>query len=249
MEHNLNLLRKVKKHPAFLGNYIIDEPSAGNLEKVRTVVNRFKEEDPYHPSFAMLNNSSAVRIFEPYMNELVMLDDYNRNNGAIYYNSREVRSYAPSRAMWYYVTSAPGAIMQKALVPEQLRNMAYQAIVNGASSIWPFTYKPWDNALWKEWKNLAHELNMLEPALACETFSDLECGGAGVSFRDTGRALYILTVSLTNAEKHVSIPLPDRWKQAKQAEVLFENRTVPLSNGTLTDHYGEYTRHVYKITR
>lgn len=253
-EHHYGILRRIKDHPAFLGNYVIDEPSLEVAWKVKEVVRAMREIDPHHPTFPMPNNASAMTVYSDMMHEAVIHDNYDRGDGALYRSSRSVAAWTEGRAMWYYVFSMPGEVMVPRTTPGHFVNMAYQVVVNGGSMIMPFVYRPWEQDLWESWRTLSDEMREIRPALLAEKWWDGSNGGVAWSFRETPDALYLIAVSIHPGTKHAWMTLPAAWTDAKRAEVLFENRKADFGHyksgpAYLHDSFDRYTRRVYRFTR
>jgi len=255
-QHHYDILKKIKDHPAFLGNYVIDEPCADVAWKVRKVVEAMRAVDPHHPCFPMPNNALAMPAFSDMMHELVMHDNYDRGDGGLYYSSRSVAAWTEGRPMWYYILAYPGEVMQPRVAPRHFVNIAYQVIVNGGSMIEPFVYRPWEYDLWMSWKTLSDEMKAIQPAIAAEKWWDGSNGGVAWSFRETPDALYLIVVSIHDGYKHPWIGLPKEWTGATKIERLFSNQNTgalkhfsSVNSTSFHDGLDRYDHRVYRITR
>jgi hypothetical protein len=78
---------------------------------------------------------------------------------------------------------------------------------------------------------------------------DPEPTNGGVEFRtkESGKDLYVLAVNANPRARRVTFRLPPGNTTA-EVSVLFENRKVPVKDGTFTDAFEPYDTHVYGTT-
>lgn len=122
---------------------------------------------------------------------------------------------------------------QRAPTPVEIRNMTYQALINGVRGILYYTYfdQTWDMRqhplLWAEMKRLAAEIRILTPFVLNGKRSKLNTGGDDLiagQWMNGDRAI-IVVVNTTEATKTVSLDLP---QPLVGLQPLFPDRTARL---------------------
>ena len=126
----------------------------------------------------------------------------------------------------------------------------------GCTGISLFTAFPKTPGNWRAYQQLAREFGVLGDVIVDEE----ECPQATADA--DARTLRILTkrhrgdtyLIACNVAKeplgNVTIAIPKELAgRRSKAEVLFEDRKVPLSNGILTDTFAGHERHVYRVRR
>lgn len=140
---------------------------------------------------------------------------------------------------------------------EESRFMAYNAIIHGATGIvyWGTHYTPQPSQFWSDLCRVTRELGDLQDMLAAPSISmDLEIEyhelrysvdtGVEIMVKNVKEKTYLLTA---NADKNpVKITLYGLEK-FNAAKVLYEDRTVKLEDGKLTDLYKPFDVHVYEF--
>jgi hypothetical protein len=140
---------------------------------------------------------------------------------------------------------------------EQSRFMAYNAIVHGASGInyWGMHYTPQPSKFMDELNDVTRELSDMQPVLSTAAVKmDIgknyhEMGhsvdaGIEIMVKKVVGILYMIAVNSDKNPVRITFSdLPD----VKQAEVLKENRILPVQAGALTDEFRPFDVHVYKF--
>jgi len=141
---------------------------------------------------------------------------------------------------------------------EQMRFMAYDAIICGATGLAFSMYKtPIDSETWRDVKRLVAELRGLEGALTARAVSDpIEVSYTDLGYtiwdgvetlaRRKGDDIYIFAANTAFDPAQMTMrirPLPNKGA----AVVENEDREVVLENGSLTDYFEPYAVHVYSI--
>ena len=259
-------LKLVENHPAVIGYLLADEPDGaahpvppGEVRLARQTLQKLGHSLPTllrlegrSPSSVyqfgdlsdvLLVSASAVRAARPFD-----LTDVTRPIDAA---KAVVRGKAP---VWV-VLDVRGAGPVEA-EPAELSAMAYAAVSHGADGLlWePFSYIKDRPAFWEAIRATADELRQLTPALTSPvvrviTKTVTKTGGTpmhGTSRRHQDQ-LYLIIVNVTQeAQPGTTFTLAGVPSSAP-VEVLFENRTLTLDGGVLTDDFAPYARHVYRL--
>ena len=141
---------------------------------------------------------------------------------------------------------------------EETRFMAYNAIIHGVKGIlyWGTHSMPQPSQHWTNLKKVSRELGDLMPVLAspdvsCNLTLDYEEMGfsidCGVEYliKENYNVKYMLTANTTIGTAKVTfsgISFP-----AQSVEVMFENRSIAISDGSFMDEFEPYGVHVYKF--
>ena len=140
---------------------------------------------------------------------------------------------------------------------EQMRFMAYDAIVSGATGLAISMNKtPASGQIWEDIKHLVAGLNSLHDALC----SPPVAGEIKVSYTDLGYTIwdgirvlarrkendvYLFAVNTAFDPAQAAIELP--VDIGNSAEVVGENREIKVNGHTIEDQFGPYGVHIYRI--
>jgi len=141
----------------------------------------------------------------------------------------------------------------------QSRFMAFQSLIKGANGIiyWGHHTMPQPSQAWTDLKRVVREVADLapvlaEPAAAVALTVDYEEMGHSVddgvqwTARERDGKLYLFTCNADkNRCKAIITGLPG-WTQCR---VLNEDRTLPLTDGSLTDTWRRFDVHLYELSR
>lgn len=139
----------------------------------------------------------------------------------------------------------------------QLRFMAYDAIVHGATGIlyWGASHTPQPSPFMNNLNKLTRELADLQEELAAPKVElELKMGyvESGHSI-DTGVKILAKKVKgvtflfAVNGDKNPVQMELFGLKENKQTEVLTENRALPITDGVLTDRFEPFDVHIYQL--
>ena len=130
--------------------------------------------------------------------------------------------------------------------------VTYLAITHGANGIvyWEYNDARKSPEIWKTMVDISLEIKELTPALTSSTSGkkvSMSNKNIHAILKELKGVFYLITVnSSPNPVANSKIALP--WFNGSSAEVLFENRDVPVQKGAITDSFKGYQRHVYKLT-
>lgn len=140
----------------------------------------------------------------------------------------------------------------------ETRFMAYNAIIHGATGInyWGHAYTPQPSPFWSDLKSVVSELASIQDILA-ERTKDMhivniyhEMGhsvdaGVEVMIKKARGHYYLFAANADKNPVKVSIT---GFGREKNAEVLFENRSLQIEDRKLTDTFKPFDVHIYKLS-
>jgi hypothetical protein len=254
--------RKYKDHPALFSYYLCDEPNHGSpsavseppvLARASDVIHAI---DPNHPTETTIIpwNASAIYRFRDVV-DISGGDEYvvkgTVDNADLWKVWRSNETFRRSALDGEPNIFIPLASNRGKITREESWAQAYMCIAAGAGGILWFEF---DGAqpVWQDYLDLGKELRSIEEFLVgVELEKGLAFAGDNGQLRGIGRAAAdrtaLITVNLYPTEvKEAKITAPF-LAHARQAEVLFEHRTVPVENGVIADSFAGLARHVYVV--
>jgi len=142
---------------------------------------------------------------------------------------------------------------------EESRFMAYNAIIHGATGIiyWGTDFTPQPSPFWTDLKKVTQELNEMHKVLSALTINlkidkiyhelgNSVDAGVEILVKEVEGNIYLLTA---NADKNIVKLTIKGLDGYRKSEVLYENRTIEIINGQLTDEYEPFDVHIYKLTK
>lgn len=140
---------------------------------------------------------------------------------------------------------------------QQLRFMAWQAVVHGANGVlfWGLSSTPSGAPLWSDLKSVAREFSALKEALAARAVSlplQLEYHDRGHSLdrgiewtaRPASQGTLLIAV---NADRHPVEATFGGLGQFRQCEALFESRRIDWRQGSWRDTFAPFETHIYRL--
>lgn len=248
-----------RNHPALLSYYLADEPELGwaKPEDCEIAYRKIKDLDPWHPVTMVFCQSEAAARYAGGM-DVCMTDPYPIPNGPVtnvsQYCDRIERDLGRSLALWVVPQAFGGGEWWKREPSRQeMRVMTYLSLIHGARGIQYFIRRPpsanpSSPDLWSECRRLMLELSQLTPELAspepqprvkCETPS------VDVAAIQHDGAITLLCANTRNEPQSLALALPMNF--SGNAEVVFENRTVPVNDGRLADVIDAMSTRVYRL--
>ena len=141
---------------------------------------------------------------------------------------------------------------------EQLRFMAFNAIIHGANGIiyWGTKYCPANEPFWNDLFKVTRELDSMQDILTApvedfpieKEYHELGFsvdGGVEVLIKQLNGSVYLLTA---NEDKHPAKISFNNILGFTKAEVLSENREILINGETFTENYKPFQVHIYKLT-
>jgi len=248
-----------RDHPALLSWYVADEPTADRIPNLQKIHDLLKELDPHHPlTVVFYRGAEHARKFAGVM-DIVMGDPYPIPQRPVTMVSDMADSLNEAfdfkKPLWIVPQAFGGneAWRREPTAAEQ-RVMTYLALIHGARGIQyfvraPRTSFPKSPIMWAECATLALETAELTPTLlSAELQPQVASSAAAVhaqAYRDRG----IVTVLAANTQNH---PLIVRLALSEidytgEADVLFEDRRVPVRSGAIEEPIDAFGTRAYAI--
>jgi len=257
-------------HPALLAWYIADEPEIGPMspEILRSKLDQLMGYDAKHPSCMAIVRSRFVKHYKDSCH-IFMLDQYPIPHRPITWLSDsldEAREEVGSHRTWAVIQAFGGdeyAAQGWPVFPsyEEMRSLAYLALVHDAQGLFFFSYKAASNNMgrWEVVARVVDELNrlsewLMQPSinkeLPLEVLSPYKVDARGrpaIHFQWKIRKSEAILIMVNTIDKEVEISLDGLPEHVHRAEVLFEKRMIAVKEGNLRDIFGPHQTHVYSI--
>jgi len=260
----LDLVGRIKDHPALVGYMYVDEPAphVATEAQLADLFYAIKTEDPNHVAFnahcgvwvpgsARYGGLAITEVYQmnkyPFRTSGVNVDGVRtmvRLAEEIDVDSRR-DGKVNALAMQIYASDYCGRTPTIGEMNAQL----YGSLVRGTRMAMVFVYKSPYPALWEHQRALADEMRALSPVLGgTEDPKAVRARPPCILhtvFRYEGKR-YLVTVNVSDMATRAQFGLREPAK-GKQAKVWFENRTVGVKSGGFSDRFEPLERHVYEI--
>ncbi|NSW94848.1 MAG: hypothetical protein HPY62_09110 [Bacteroidales bacterium] len=257
------LLAEIKgfmDHPALLAWYIADEPNGYRIppSELESVYLTVRETDPWHPVTVVFMAPFISAVKYSGAMDIVMADPYpvpdlpvtTVGNAASQLSSE----FAGKKPLWIVPQAfGGGELWRREPTIQEIRSMTYQAIVNGARGIQYFIRHglnvfPKSVPAWNECGRMAVEIAELAPWLLSD--EDPVTVIAEESYIKVASGLHkgilmVMAVNTTNAPLRANLRLRNSY--SGNAVVIFENRTVRVQSGMISDYLQAFGTQVYMI--
>lgn len=262
-------VRALKDHPGLFAWYMADEPELVPAlpERMRQLREVVAEEDPYHPCI-MLNDTIAGIYKYVDGGDVLMPDPYpcfvKGGLAAVPIEKvsefmRAARDAAQGRrALWItpqaFNYGDYGRENNRAPTFTELRNMTYQAVVEGTTG---FLYYLWGDSLsYMDLRVgmpfLAREIaDLKEAVLAPDAGNTVQIEASmpehiHCSARRVNEQVYVFAVNTAPEPQQVSFSLRESLGAVEDLHAVSENRSLRRGeNGRFSDAFGPYATHVY----
>ncbi len=256
----INEIKTFRDHPALLGWYISDEPNGYKIppEKLEEIYNIVKEYDPWHPVSIVF--MAPFLSSKKYINalDIVMADPYPLPElpvSMVGNVAGQLKSeFEGKRPVWIVPQAfGGGELWEREPTLQEIRAMTWQSIIKGATGIQYFVrqgpnYFPKSTATWSECGTMALEVAELTPwllsdekSLPVESFSR----NVIVSSRVHNGKLLVMAANTKN--EPVSTVIRINGINNSRAKLLFENRSLPVNNGIISDQLSPLGTQFYLI--
>lgn len=143
----LELVNKLKYHPALLAYDIADEPGGEKIGQFYDAYNLISDEDPHHPIVAIMANNNTYHEFKDTV-DVFMVDPYPNSipkvHQSLVYNFVSQAIDIAKKPVWdvppAFERSPAWPVLFVAPTPEELKNDFYLALVAGAKGLIGYTY-------------------------------------------------------------------------------------------------------------
>ncbi len=258
------LIREIntfKDHPALLSWYIADEPVGQGKppEPIAETYKLIKKLDPYHPVTVVFMTPSQAWRYAGTM-DIVMADPYPIPNAPVTTVEKVSKllenSFYPAKPLWIVPQAFGGAEnWKREPTPGEIRVMTYLALINGARGIQYFIRNglngfPKSTETWNECSKIALETAELTPYYAQgKTIAGITTDNDSIRLKAFAKdsTLVVICVNTAHQPKLLTIHFTDTLP-GRQAEVLFENRSVSTTAHQLTDIMDGLGTRIYKLS-
>ena len=147
--------------------------------------------------------------------------------------------------------------------PHQVRAMVWMSLIHGSQGIIYFVHQ-WfprfqesgllaDPTMWKAVSHLNHQIHFLAPVLNQPTLTNAVKvttqpaeGKVDVMAKQRQGSLFLFAVEMQGRSVEAQFRVPS-LTDAGRARVVFENRSVPVRDGTFHDHFDPWDVHIYQV--
>jgi hypothetical protein len=262
-EKNVRLIAEIKTfmdHPALLGWYISDEPNGADIspEQIDAIYRTVKENDPWHPVSIVF--MAPFLSSKKYINalDIVMADPYPLPDLPVKFvgevTGQLKEEFNGKKPVWIVPQAfGGGELWSREPTLQEMRSMTWQSIIEGATGIQYFVrqglnYFPKSSATWSECGRMAMEVAELTPWLLSDeetlpVFSSSQ--NIAVSSRIHNGQLIVMAVNKIN--EPVSTIIRIKGVNNAKARLLFENRSLPVNGGVISDQLAPFGSQIYLI--
>jgi len=246
-----------KDAPALLAWGVYDEP----LSVSETVTNRVemaKAIDPYHPVYINFTSGGPSSGFGSMTGDVMSIDYYFVPRGTdslklIPDMVGEIDEVAEEKQVptWIWLECENLQNHYREPTAAEQEAQTYGSMIAGATGLKYFYGQPLGLRHWEKFNSLRSEMLQLSPVI----FSPDPVNVTPVSSpsiltmtRKYNDAWYVIAANVDNKPISAAFDLTELAEhQLPGANVLFEDRSVYISDGLLRDDFAPYQRHVYQV--
>jgi hypothetical protein len=257
----INEIIVFRDHPALLAWYISDEPNGYKIspDSLQKIYNLVHELDPWHPvSIVFMAPFMSSKLYADAL-DIVMADPYPVPDMPVSMVGNTAgqlaTEFAGRKPVWIVPQAfGGGEWWTREPTIQELRAMTYQAIIKGARGIQYFVRQglnlfPKSTATWAECGRMAVEVAELTPwLLSDEKAIPVRSGSENIlvtSAMHDGQMMIMAANKLNTPQRAVFYM---EGSYSGKAKVIFDNRSVTVSNGNFTDQLSALGTQVYIFT-
>jgi hypothetical protein len=256
----LDEIKTFRDHPALLAWYISDEPNGRKTEPeiLNELYNTVKENDPWHPVSIVF--TAPVMDSRKYSEalDIVMADSYPIPDlpvSLVGDVTAQLRTEFNGRKPVWIVPQVfgGGELWGREPTIQEVRSMTWQSIIKGAAGIQYFVrqgqnYFPKSTATWGECGRIAMEVAELTPwLLSDEEPLKVQSNSNDILVFSRVHDGQLLVMVVNRVNKPLTSSIRISGKTSGNARVLFENRSITVSGGVLTDHLAPLGSQAYLL--
>ncbi len=257
----MSVIKAFKNKPAILGWNVADDVDDGKktVAEVTKFSNQVKAADPQHLTYESGYTTNRIANFVRSA-DLVAMQTYpipaEELNSTNYSLTAAIKATTPALRPLIANLQAFAWQGSRAPRPTELRNMTYQALVDGVKGIIYYTYydSTWDMtknpAVWNELKSLTPEIKQLTPFLLNGkrtkiTTADYTVFAGLWTYQNQSIAVVINTSSTATKTVNISLPV----SSLRGVTPMFANRPagIVVNNGKLSGSIKAEGVHVYRL--
>jgi len=246
------------KHRCVIARMDIDEPGGERQpEKAKQMLKLAAKLNPYVPSYANHNSWGMFQRYAGLPGPIMSIDRYPIGStppNEIYTVEKVVeymeKEAAPRRMPVWIILQSVGH--RRNPTAAELNFMTYIAIIRGASGITYWAGIPRPRGTWNRMKELSREIEALTPILfSVEPTPQIkirpEPTVTAITRQHDG-ATYVIALNRSSSpcSADIFVDTPDKLSTCS---VLFESREVPVVSNKISDRFGPFERHVYRMRR
>ncbi|MFC2097255.1 hypothetical protein ACFLSI_02860 [Bacteroidota bacterium] len=252
-----------RDHPALLAWYISDEPTGHKIspEELEEDYRLIRELDPYHPVTIVFMAPKRAREYSNTM-DIVMADPYPLPHGSVMevnnVAKRLHKEFVHEKPVWMVPQAFGGSEWWlREPTAKEIRVMTYLSIINKATGIQYFVRHglssfPKSTETWSECGVIALEIAELTPHLLSIEMSPLvesHTMGVKVNAWKKDGVITVIAVNTLNKPLDFSAKFFDIEGSSfiGAANLIFENRKIPIANGEIKDMIDAHGTRVYQI--
>ena len=238
MEKAAGYIKQMRDNPALLAWYTNDELGSEWLPKLGEMYTQVKQLDPDHPAFQVLYQMGIMQKYFD-VTDILGADPYPVGSADLTKTATNTRitmaAAHGARGVWIVPQLMDWAVYHEDRTPhppslDEMRNQAYQAIINGATGLIWYSYYDMMyekaprgestknmtlfNKRWADASSMAHEIDAITPAIlngervSLDMPTDAKVEAAALQYKDQ---LLILLANPYYQEEKVTLPLPQGW--------------------------------------
>ncbi len=256
------IIKEFRDHPAILAWYHNDELPEKYIPRLKGRYKLIKDLDKNHPTFSVIFQINNAKSYID-TTDIIGIDPYPIPNKPISLVSEWVRSIndgnISKKPIWIVLQAHNIGIYSKdkhrSPTYEEMKCMAYQAIVNGVKGIMFYSYFDLKrdpsgfDSRWSDVKRLGEEIKSLIPIiLSTEKTPKVQILSGSKSIHFTtkyhNKNIYIIAVNVSDKPISAEFVIPS---ESKNAIVLYEDRTLDIEKYTLKDYFPPVAVKIYEI--
>ena len=255
-------IRNFMDHPALLAWYISDEPNGRKVdpEELKEIYRTIKETDPWHPvSIVFMTPFTDAKKYSEAM-DIVMADPYPVPDHPLSMAGEAAaklrNEFIGVKPVWIVPQAfGGGELWSREPTIREIRSMTWQSIINGASGIQYFVrqgpnYFPKSTAAWSECGEISVEVAELTPwLLSDEQAPSVFSSTSNVTVTSRIHDGQVVIIAANKLNEPVTCYFRINGSTSGQARVLFENRMISFSSGTIRDQISALGTQVYLIDK
>lgn len=260
IENNFDeFIKKFKNEPSLITWCVADEPEISKSIKPSDIVNLInltKQADPYHPVYVNYTPIGPSVRYAGLPGDIISTDLYITGG-----TGRPIREVVDIVKLKEKIAKEKGMLVWMWLVgnnsynhfreptAEEQEAQTYGAIISGCTGLKYFYGSVFGYKNWMKLKQLNKEIEFLTPVIASDKLYGIKTNHPDilVMARRYKEGTYIFTVNINSQPIEGKIDLTSLSINSGNAEVVFENRKVPVKSAVLIDSFKGYQRHIYKV--